>query len=77
MTLASDFLISSLLRYASSTFFLLSLGAVLISARLALGEAFREAAMGLNCLDDCVPVVTPVTSLVCPVAKLRAGLLKE
>lgn len=43
-----------------------------ISARLALGEALREAAMGLKCFADWVPVLTPVTALECPLAKLRA-----
>jgi hypothetical protein len=75
MTLANDFLISSLLFSAIYIFLFLaaSLGTIdLISARLALGEVFTEAVIGLNCLEDCVPVVTPVAILVWPVAKLRA-----
>jgi hypothetical protein len=67
MTLANDFLIYYLLFSAIYIFLFLgnSLGAIdLISARLALGEVFKEAVIGLKCLEDCVPVVTPVAILV-------------
>lgn len=37
-----------------------------------MGEALSEAAIGLKCFADCVPVVTPVIALECPLAKLRA-----
>ena len=32
--------------------------------KLALGEFLKEVVEGLNCLEDCVPVVMPVVFLV-------------
>ena len=68
ITLANDFLISYLFLSAIYTFSLRTLcylgGGDLASPKLALGEFLNDVVEGLNCLDDCVPVVIPVVFLV-------------